>query len=333
MHFLDEAKIFIQSGKGGNGCVSFLREANLPKGGPNGGDGAKGGDVIIEGIDSLNTLIDFRYQQHFRAQAGAGGQGKNKHGAKGEDLIIKVPYGTQIFSGEGEDLITDITIENPRYKILEGGKGGAGNSRFRSSTNQRPFQFESGGIAQSMWIRLKLKLISDIGLVGLPNAGKSTFISVVSRAKPKIADYPFTTLIPNLGVVYIDQREYIIADIPGLIEGAHQGNGLGDKFLKHIERCKSILHIIDVNCDDIFKHYNIIRKELENYSELLSNKDEIVVLNKTDLFDNEYIEQQKEYLENKINKKVYLMSTATLNGVEEMKRILLQHLMPEEEEF
>ena len=259
MQFIDEVKIFIESGKGGNGCVAFRREKFIPRGGPSGGDGGKGGDVVFECAKNLNTLVDFRFQQHFKAKDGQSGQGSNCHGSNGDDLVLKLPIGTQVFDETTEILLADMTTEGQRVVIAKGGKGGFGNSRFKSSINQAPKKALPGFDAEEFELKLKLKLISDAGLVGLPNAGKSTFLSVTTRAKPKIANYPFTTLKPQLGVVYIDDKEFVLADIPGLIEDASLGKGLGDKFLKHIERCGVILHLIDISSEDIARDYAIIR--------------------------------------------------------------------------
>ena len=333
MQFIDEAKIFIESGAGGNGYVSFLREANMPKGGPNGGDGAKGGDVIIKGVGNLNTLIDFRYKQHFKAERGGNGKGKNMHGAQGKDLIITVPFGTQVLDENSQELICDISEQNSEYKILTGGKGGAGNYRYRSSTNQRPLKFGSGEDGQKLWIWLKLKLISDVGIIGLPNAGKSTLISTLSRAKPKIADYPFTTLIPNLGVVYVDHQEFVIADIPGLINGAHLGVGLGHKFLKHIERCRLLLHLIDINSEDLIEQYNIIRNELKMYNTSLATKTEIIALSKIDTLEQEMIKEKQRMLQQYTNNKVYLISAVTQQNCNELVRELLNKIADQDNNY
>ncbi|MCH2037916.1 MAG: GTPase ObgE, partial [Rickettsiales bacterium] len=266
MQFIDEAKIFVKSGDGGAGCVSFRREANVPKGGPDGGNGGRGGSVIIQGIAGLNTLIDFRYQQHFKAKKGDHGQGRNRNGAAAKDLIINVPVGTQVIDGDSDELIIDIDSVEKHYVLAQGGQGGLGNTNFKSSVNQAPKKATNGTSGEERWVWLKLKLLSDSGLVGLPNAGKSTFVSSVSRARPKIADYPFTTLTPQLGVVYVDDSEFVIADIPGLIKGAHKGQGLGDQFLKHIERCGVLLHLIDATQEDVVEAYRVIREELQGYN-------------------------------------------------------------------
>ena len=278
MKFLDQAKISIKAGDGGNGCCSFRREKFIEFGGPNGGDGGHGGSVTLLAVNGLNTLIDYRFMQHFKAARGENGKGNNKTGASGKDLILKVPVGTQIYAEDKKTLLYDLVKEGENIKIANGGRGGLGNTKFKSSTNQAPRKTTNGGSGEEFEIWLELKIIADIGLVGFPNSGKSSFLSLTTRAKPKIADYPFTTINPNLGVLSIDDKEIVIADIPGLIEGAHKGIGLGDKFLKHIERCKSILHLIDINEENLFSRYKIIREELKKYSPELMNKKEIVCL-------------------------------------------------------
>lgn len=337
MQFIDEAKIFVKSGFGGNGCLSFRREANLPKGGPDGGDGGRGGSVILRCVHGLNTLIDFRYTQHFKAKRGDGGQGGNRSGAAADDLIIEVPVGTQVFTEDQDLQIIDMVEEGQEFVLAKGGDGGYGNSRYKSSVNQAPRKFSAGSPGEEMWIWLKLKLISDVGLVGLPNAGKSTFLSVVSHAKPKIAGYPFTTLKPQLGVAYIDEKEFVIADIPGLIEGAHEGVGLGIRFLKHVERCSTILHIIDGTDEDVVTNYKVIRGELSKYSDVLSNKLEILVLNKIDALTEEEIQEKKAALEKISGKKVFLMSGVARQGLKEILRALLAQVelardLPEDDE-
>ncbi len=292
MKFLDEAKIYVRSGDGGNGCVSFRREKFIEFGGPNGGDGGKGGDVIAEAVESLNTLIDYRYQQHFKAKKGGHGMGKDRHGANGADVVLKVPVGTQIYEEDGETLIADLAHAAERVVLARGGNGGFGNAHFKSSTNRAPRHANPGQPGQELTIRLRLKLIADAGIVGLPNAGKSTFLATVSAAKPKIADYPFTTLHPQLGVVAVDGREFVLADIPGLIEGAHQGAGLGDRFLGHIERCRVLLHLVDGTTEDAGKAYETIRAEIEAYGHGLSDKPEVVALNKCDAVEPERLAQQ-----------------------------------------
>src|SRR5918992_2187122 len=292
MKFLDEAKVYIASGAGGNGCVSFRREKFIEFGGPNGGDGGRGGDVIAECVDGLNTLIDYRYQQHFKAQPGGGGMGKDRHGANGKDVILKVPVGTQIYEEDGETFLADLTDVGQRVVLAKGGNGGFGNAHFKSSINQAPRHANPGQPGEERTIRLRLKLIADAGLIGLPNAGKSTFLAAVSAAKPKIADYPFTTLHPQLGVVRVDEREFVLADIPGLIAGAHEGAGLGDRFLGHIERCRVLLHLVDGTSEDAGHAYETVRAELDAYGEGLSQKPEIVALSKADALTAEEIRAQ-----------------------------------------
>src|ERR1700729_4484542 len=292
MKFLDEAKVYIRSGDGGNGCVSFRREKFIEYGGPNGGDGGSGGDVVAETVDGLNTLIDYRYQQHFTAKNGRGGMGKDRHGANGADMVLKVPIGTQIYEEDGETLLADFTAVGERIVLAQGGNGGFGNARFKSSTNRAPRHANPGQPGTELTIRLRLKLIADAGVVGLPNAGKSTFLAAVSAAKPKIADYPFTTLHPQLGVVGIDGREFVLADIPGLIEGAHEGVGLGDRFLGHVERCRVLLHLIDGTAEDAGAAYSTVRAEIEAYGHGLADKPEVVALNKSDALTPEQLGQQ-----------------------------------------
>src|ERR1700758_1808857 len=292
MKFLDEAKIYIRSGDGGNGCVSFRREKFIEFGGPNGGDGGKGGDVMAEAVHGLNTLIDYRYQQHFKAKNGRAGMGKDRHGANGGDIVLKVPAGTQIYEEDGETLLADLTRVGERVTLARGGNGGFGNAHFKSSTNRAPRHANPGQAGEERAIRLRLKLIADAGIVGLPNAGKSTFLAAVSAAKPKIADYPFTTLNPQLGVASIDGRELVLADIPGLIAGAHEGAGLGDRFLGHIERCRVLLHLVDGTGEHAGKAYKTVREELVAYGHGLAEKPEIVALNKTDAMSAEAMKQQ-----------------------------------------
>jgi GTP-binding protein len=278
MKFLDEAKVYIQSGAGGNGCVSFRREKFIEFGGPNGGDGGRGGDVIAEAVTGLNTLIDYRYQQHFKAKPGRHGMGKDRHGASGDDKIMKVPVGTQIYDEDGETLLADLTEVGQRAMLARGGNGGFGNAHFKTATNRAPRHANPGQPGEERTIRLRLKLIADAGLVGLPNAGKSTFLSTVSAARPKIADYPFTTLHPQLGVIRIDEREFVLADLPGLIEGAHEGAGLGDRFLGHLERCRVLLHLVDGTDEHAGEVYKTIRAEIDAYGHGVSDKPEIVAL-------------------------------------------------------
>lgn len=316
MKFLDQAKVFVRSGDGGGGSVSFLREKFVEFGGPNGGNGGRGGDVIVECVDGLNTLIDYRYQQHFKAGTGTHGMGKNRAGADGTDVVLRVPVGTQVFEDDNETLIADLTEVGQRIVLLSGGNGGFGNAHFKTSSNQAPRHANPGQIGIEKWIWLRLKLIADAGLVGLPNAGKSTFLAAVSAAKPKIADYPFTTLHPNLGVVRIGERDFVLADIPGLIEGAHEGAGIGDRFLGHIERCGVLIHLIDGTQDDVKLAYKTIRTELEAYSELLVEKPEIVVLNKIDAIDPDEIKEKVKVLKRASKAEVLQVSGVTGQGVE-----------------
>ncbi|KRO57838.1 MAG: GTPase Obg, partial [Pelagibacteraceae bacterium BACL5 MAG-121128-bin54] len=287
MKFLDQAKIFVKAGDGGNGIASFRREKFIEYGGPNGGDGGNGGSVILKAVNGLNTLIDFRFAQHFKSENGDKGGSNNKTGHGGKDLYLRVPLGTQVYAEDKKTLIYDFTKENEEFILAKGGKGGVGNTKFKSSTNRAPRKFTKGKSGEEISVWLELKIIADVGLIGFPNAGKSSFLTISTKARPKIADYPFTTLKPNLGVVQFDDKEIVMADIPGLIEGAHKGIGLGDKFLKHVERCKSLLHIIDINEDDLINKYKIIREELSQYSEKLTKKKEIVVFNKIDLLTEE----------------------------------------------
>ncbi|MDR3436546.1 GTPase ObgE [Telmatospirillum sp.] len=290
MKFLDQVKIFVKSGDGGAGACAFRREKYIEFGGPDGGDGGRGGDVIVECVDNLNTLIDFRYQQHFRAEKGHHGQGRNKTGGKGDDIVLRVPVGTQIMSEDKTEVLADLTEAGQRLVFLKGGDGGFGNAHYKTSTNQAPRRADPGWPSQEMWLWLRLKLIADCGLVGLPNAGKSTFLAAVTKARPKIAGYPFTTLHPNLGVAQIGAEEFILADIPGLIEGAHEGAGLGDRFLGHIERCRVLLHLIDGTAEDVAESYRVVRGELEQYGGGLESKPEVVALNKCDALVPEEIE-------------------------------------------
>jgi GTP-binding protein len=323
MKFLDEAKVYIRSGDGGNGCVAFRREKFIEFGGPNGGNGGRGGSVVVEAADGLNTLIDYRYQQHFKAQKGVNGMGSDRHGANGKDIVLKVPVGTQIIDEDRETLIHDFTKVGERFVLAEGGNGGFGNAHFKSSTNRAPRHANPGLPGEERWIWLRLKLIADAGLVGLPNAGKSTFLSKVSAAKPKIADYPFTTLHPQLGVVNADGREFVLADIPGLIEGAHEGAGLGDRFLGHIERCRVLLHLIDATCEHAGKAYKTVRGELEAYAETLVDKIEIVALNKIDAVEPDELKKQKDRLKRAAKKTPLLLSGVTGQGVPEALRALV----------
>ena len=323
MKFLDEAKIFVKAGDGGDGCVSFRREKFIARGGPDGGNGGRGGSVIVECAEGLNTLIDFRYRQHFKGERGHHGMGKNRTGAAGEDVVLQVPVGTQILAEDKVTVIADLTENGQRIVLAEGGKGGFGNEHFKSSTNQAPRQFNPGSPGEELWLWLLLKLIADIGLVGLPNAGKSTFLAAVSRAKPKIADYPFTTLHPNLGVVVMDHDSFVIADIPGLIEGASDGAGLGTRFLGHIERCRALLHLIDGTEEDVVAAYQTVRGELEAYGEQVAAKREIVALNKCDALTEEIIEEKRRQLSGQVDGDIVLLSGVAGTGVQELTSQLL----------
>jgi GTP-binding protein len=322
MKFLDEAKVYVASGAGGNGCVSFRREKFIEFGGPNGGDGGKGGDVVVEAVNGLNTLIDYRYQQHFKAQRGENGMGKDRHGANGKDVVLKVPVGTQVYEEDGETLLADLTAVGERVVIAKGGNGGFGNAYFKSSTNRAPRHANPGQPGEELTIRLRLKLIADAGLIGLPNAGKSTFLSVVSAARPKIADYPFTTLHPQLGVVRIDEREFVLADLPGLIEGAHEGVGLGDRFLGHTERCRVLLHLVDGTSEDVAAAYRTVRGELEAYGHGLADKPEIVALSKADALTPELIETQRSKLGEAAGQTPLVLSAQSGLGVQDALRAL-----------
>jgi GTPase len=323
MKFLDEAKVYLRSGDGGNGCVSFRREKFIEFGGPNGGDGGKGGDVIAEAVEGLNTLIDYRYQQHFTAKNGGGGMGKDRHGANGADALLKVPVGTQIYEEDGETLLVDLTEPGQHTVLARGGNGGFGNAHFKSSTNRAPRRANPGQPGEERTIRLRLKLIADAGIVGLPNAGKSTFLAAVSAAKPKIADYPFTTLQPQLGVVEIDGREFVLADIPGLIEGAHEGVGLGDRFLGHVERCRVLLHLVDGTGEDAAAAYETVRAELTAYGKGLADKPEIVALNKSDALTAAGIKDQMERLKRVTKRQPLVISAVSGHGVPEVLRALI----------
>lgn len=327
MKFLDQAKIYVKSGDGGNGVVAFRREKFIEYGGPDGGDGGRGGDIIFKAVDNLNTLIDFRYTQHFRARKGGNGSGSNRTGAASEDVIIKVPVGTQIFDNDKETLLADLDEVGKTITLCRGGDGGFGNARFKSSTNRAPRRADEGWPGEERWIWLRLKLIADAGLVGLPNAGKSTFLSVASAARPKIADYPFTTLHPQLGMVRLSStEEFVLADIPGLIEGAHMGNGLGDRFLGHVERCALLLHLIDITSEDVVQTWKTIRHELEAYQDDLSNKHEIIGLNKADLLSPEEALEKQQLLEKATGQKVFLLSAATHLGVKDILYYLQNYI-------
>ena len=321
MKFLDQAKIYVASGKGGRGSVSFRREKYIEYGGPNGGDGGRGGDVIFVTDQNLNTLIDFRYQQHFKAKKGRDGMGKNKTGAGGSDTIIKVPPGTEIYNEDKTVLLLDLTENNQKHIFLKGGKGGLGNTHFKSSTNQAPRQFTNGNPLEEQWVWLSLKLFADVGIIGLPNAGKSTFLSKISNAQPKVADYPFTTLHPVLGVMKKFDKEIVVADIPGLIEGAHEGKGLGDTFLAHIERCKILLHLVDSSDPNWRENYSIVRKELEKYGQKLDQKEEVIALSKQDLNpenSNKVIDEMTTLNKNK----KFTFSSFNNNGIKELTNYL-----------
>ena len=318
MKFLDQAKIFVRSGDGGAGAVSFLREKFVEFGGPNGGNGGRGGDVVVECVDGLNTLIDYRYQQHYKAKTGTHGMGKNRTGADGADVVLRVPVGTQVFEDDNETLIADMTEVGQRMVLLSGGNGGFGNAHFKTSSNQAPRHANPGQPGTEKWIWLRLKLIADAGLVGLPNAGKSTFLAAVSAATPKIADYPFTTLHPNLGVVSIGERDFVLADIPGLIEGASEGAGLGDRFLGHVERCGVLIHLIDGTQDDIKGAYKTIRNELAAYNEQLAEKPELVVLNKIDAIDPDELKEKLKVLKKVSKTDVLAVSGVTGQGVDQV---------------
>ncbi|MGV0879802.1 GTPase ObgE [Martelella sp. FLE1502] len=330
MKFLDEAKVYIRSGDGGAGSVSFHREKFIEFGGPDGGDGGRGGDVWVEAVNGLNTLIDFRYQQHFKGATGGHGMGRNRTGAKGESVTLKVPVGTQVFEEDSETLICDLTREGERYRLAAGGNGGFGNAHFKSATNQAPRWANPGLEGEEKTIWLRLKLIADAGLVGLPNAGKSTFLATVTRARPKIANYPFTTLHPNLGVASIDGREFILADIPGLIEGAHEGVGIGDRFLGHVERTRVLLHLVSSLEEDVATAYATVRKELEAYDVELGEKQEIVALSQVDILDDDTLKEKREALEKASGGPVHAISAVAQIGMTEVQRELAKVIRAEE---
>jgi len=324
MKFLDQAKVYIRSGDGGGGSMSFRREKFIEFGGPDGGDGGRGGDVWVEAVDGLNTLIDYRYQQHFKAKTGIHGMGRNRTGAKGADVTLKVPAGTQVYEEDNETLIVDLTAVGQRYRLAAGGNGGFGNQHFKTSTNQAPRRANPGlpGDERAIWLRLKL--IADAGLVGLPNAGKSTFLAAVTAAKPKIADYPFTTLHPNLGVARIDAREFVLADIPGLIEGAHEGVGIGDRFLGHVERTRVLLHLVSAREDDPALAYRTVRGELEAYGQDLAGKPEIVALSQADTVDAAERKKKAAALKKAAGRAPIILSAATHEGLEQALRDLMK---------
>ena len=321
MKFIDEAKIFIKSGDGGDGCLSFRREKYIEFGGPDGGNGGKGGDIVIEGTKSLNTLVDYRFQKHFKAQKGRGGAGRNRTGAAGKDMILKIPVGTEIL--QDDEILADI-VNDEKMILFPGGEGGKGNINFKSSTNRAPRKTTPGEKGYEAEVVLRLKILADAGLVGFPNAGKSSLLRKISAAKPKVADYPFTTLDPKLGVVRKGDEEIMVADIPGLIEDAHVGSGLGFKFLKHIERCHSLIHVIDITNEDLVKSYNTIINELKSYDEDLVNKNKIIVLNKCDLLKKEEIDKIRIDFENFINLKIHLISTISGEGIDQLINEILK---------
>jgi GTP-binding protein len=326
MHFLDQAKIYIRAGAGGPGAVSFRREKYVEYGGPDGGDGGKGGDIVFEAVAGLNTLIDFRYTQHFKAQRGHGGAGKNRTGAGGEDLVIKVPVGTQVLDDDQETVLADLTEAGQRVTLLEGGLGGRGNASYKTSTNRAPRQHQPGEPAQETWVWLRLKLLADAGLVGLPNAGKSTFINQLANTKAKVGDYPFTTLRPQLGVVRRRGREFVLADIPGLIAGAAEGAGIGDRFLGHIERCRVLIHLIDITGTDPAEAMQVIEEELEAYGAGLDEKPRLIALNKIDLVDKELVQAFTKELKRGGAKKVFPISGATGQGLDKLLDAVIAYL-------
>ena len=326
MKFLDQAKIYVKAGDGGSGSASFRREKFIEFGGPDGGDGGHGGSIVFVVDKNLNTLIDFRYQQHFKAEKGKDGKGKKKTGKGGKNLILKVPIGTQIFEEDNNTLIEDLTNPEQKIVIANGGKGGLGNVRFKSSTNRAPRKKTDGNKGESFWIWLQLKVIADIGIIGMPNSGKSSLLSVLTSARPKIANYPFTTINPNLGVANYNNKEVTLADIPGLIEGAHEGVGLGDKFLRHIERCKNILHLIDITNEDLLENYSKVRKELLKYSNKLIKKKEIIVFNKIDMISDEEVNKKINTFSKKIKKKIYSISALKHKGLTTIKRMLVNYV-------
>ena len=324
MKFLDEAKIHLKAGDGGAGCVSFRREKFVEYGGPDGGDGGSGGNILFESEENLNTLIDFRYQQHFKAENGKNGSGKNKTGQKGKNIIIKVPVGTVIMDSDKKEIYKDLVKKNEKFLILEGGKGGVGNSRFKSSTNQAPRKSTKGKIGEELWVWLRLKLIADIGFIGLPNSGKSTLLSVLSNAKAKVANYPFTTLKPQLGLLRFEEGDVTLADLPGLISGANKGVGLGLRFLAHIERCRALAHLCDLSVEEdeqIIENYRIIRNEIENYGNLVSNKEEIIILTKSDLVCENKIRKRSDILKKYSNSDVTIISSHKKDGMNKLRSI------------
>jgi len=326
MKFLDQAKIYIKAGNGGSGSASFRREKFIEYGGPDGGDGGDGGSIIIESDRNLNTLIDFRYAQHFKAQHGKPGSKRNRTGGNGKDLILKVPTGTQIYEEDNNTLIYDFIKNKEKYLVASGGKGGLGNVRFKSSTNRAPRKKTNGKIGEEFWIWLQLKVIADIGIIGQPNAGKSSLLAALTRAKPKIANYPFTTINPNLGVTYYDGKEITLADIPGLVEGAHKGIGLGDKFLRHIERCEMLLHLIDLSEEDLINSYKKIKLELSAYDKNLGKKKEIIFFNKSDLLEKNDIDKKLKEFKNKIKTKYEVISVFSNKDIQKVKKLLIKNV-------
>ena len=322
MKFLDQAKIYIKAGNGGSGSASFRREKYIEFGGPDGGDGGEGGSIILEAERNLNTLIDFRYRQHFKADSGKSGSKKNKTGGSGKDLVLKVPIGTQIYEEDNNTLIYDFTKNDEKFVVATGGKGGLGNTRFKSSTNRSPKRKTEGKKGEEFWIWLQLKVIADVGIIGLPNAGKSSFLSKCTRARPKIANYPFTTINPNLGVLQINHREIVLADIPGLIEGSHKGIGLGDKFLRHIERCNTLIHLIDISENDILGNYLKIRNELSKYDKKILKKKEIIIFNKLDLVNIATVNEKLKKFRNRVKKKYEITSLISNYNFEKIKKII-----------
>jgi GTP-binding protein len=326
MKFLDQAKIYIKAGNGGSGSASFRREKFVEYGGPDGGDGGDGGSIIVQSDRNLNTLIDFRYAQHFKAQHGKPGSKRNKTGANGEDLILKVPLGTQIYEEDNNTLIYDFTKNREKYLVASGGKGGLGNVRFKSSTNRAPRKKTNGKLGEEFWIWLQLKVIADIGIIGKPNAGKSSLLAALTRAKPKIANYPFTTINPNLGVSYYAGKEITLADIPGLVEGAHKGVGLGDKFLRHIERCKILLHLIDLSEENLFNSYKKIKVELSNYDNNLIKKREIIFFNKSDLLDDSEIKEKLKEFKKQVKTNYEIVSVYSNKDIQKIKKLLVKYV-------
>ena len=332
MKFLDEAKVFLKSGDGGRGCVSFRREKFVEFGGPNGGDGGRGGDVFIEAVPALNTLIDFRYQQHFKAAPGQGGKGSDRSGANGASQVLKVPVGTQVLDADKGQLLLDLTESGQRYKLLDGGDGGRGNARFKSATNQAPRRAEPGWPGEELWVWLRLKLIAEVGLLGLPNAGKSSFLRVITAARPKVADYPFTTLHPQLGVAELDGKTLVVADIPGLIEGAHQGAGIGHRFLGHIERCALLLHLVDGTQERFVDDFYKVRRELEAYNTDLAAKPFLLALSKVDALTPEDRAQRQAALAKAAERPVYLLSSQAKIGLTDLLYRLFEQVPSRAEE-